>query len=77
MKVKLKKVAMATLFVFMLTVGIISTASAKFWGWQTTSTTDWADGKCAYRETCRVHYILWIGGGEECTTVTIRCLGND
>ena len=44
MKVKLKKVAMATLFVFMLTVGIISTASAKFWGWQTTSITDWADG---------------------------------
>jgi hypothetical protein len=77
MKVKMKKVAKAILFACVLTVGIISTASAKFWGWQNTSTTDWADGKCAYRQTCRVHYILWIGGEEECNTVTIACIGDD
>ena len=76
MKVRLKKVVMATLFVCMLTLGVLSTASAKFWGWETASTTDWADGDCAYRETCRVHYVLWIAGDEQCTTVKIGCLSD-
>lgn len=73
----MKKGAMSILFVSMLTVGIISTARATFWGWRMTRTTDWADGKCAYREVCRVHYILWIPGEEECTTTTIACLEDE
>lgn len=74
MKVKMKKVMMGISFVGMLSLGVITTASAKFWGWQTTDTTDWADGRCAYREICRVHYIFWIPGEEQCNTVTIDCL---
>jgi hypothetical protein len=76
MKVKMKKRMMAISLVGMLCVGVITTASAKFWGWQTTQTTDWADSKCAYRQICRVHYILWIAGEEECTTITVACLEN-
>jgi hypothetical protein len=74
MKGKMKKVMLSLALLTALTVGIVASASAKFWGWETTSTTDWADGQCAYRETCRVHYILWIPGEEQCTTVTIACL---
>ena len=74
MKVKMKKVMKGISFVVLLTVGVITTASAKFWGWQTTGTTDWADGTCAYRQTCRVHYILWFAGEEQCTTTVIACL---
>ena len=58
-----------------LTLGIAFNAAANvFWGWETTSTTDWANGTCAFRETCRVHYIFWIAGEEECSTVTIGCI---
>ena len=74
MKVKMKKVMMGFSLLLMLTLGVFTTASAKFWGWQTTGTTDWADGRCAYRETCRVHYILWMAGEEQCVTATIDCL---
>ncbi len=74
MKVKMKKVMMAISFVGLLTMGLISTANAKFWGWETTGTTDWADGRCAYRQTCRIHYIFWFAGEEKCTTVEIACL---
>jgi len=58
----------------MFCVVLISAANAKFWGWKTTETTDWADGRCAYRQVCRVHYVFWISGEEECSTVTIACL---
>lgn len=63
-------------FVLMLTLtlGVVTTLYAPFWGWETTSTTDWADGTCAYRETCRVHYIFWIPGEEQCSTQTIACI---
>jgi len=74
MKVKMKKMMMTISLTGMLCVGVITAASAKFWGWQTTQTTDWADGECAYRQICRIHYILWIPGEEECTTITIACL---
>lgn len=74
MKVKMKKVMMGFSLLFMLTLGVLTTASAKFWGWQTTLTTDWVDGRCAYRETCGVHYVLWIAGEEKCETATIDCL---
>ena len=74
MKVKVKKVMMGFSLLLMLTLGVFTTASAKFWGWQTTGTTDWADGRCAYRETCRVNYIFWMAGREKCTTATIDCL---
>ncbi len=76
MKVKMKKVLMVISLTGMLCAGVIYSASAKFWGWQITQTTDWADGQCAYRQTCRVHYILWIAGEEKCETVTIVCLDN-
>lgn len=74
MKVKWEKLLMVTVFTGMLCAGVIYTASAKFWGWQTMATTDWADGKCAYRKTCRVHYILWMAGDEVCETVRIACI---
>lgn len=72
----MKKARRAILIVGMLTMVFITSASAKFWGWQNISSTDWADGKCAYRQTCRVHYILWIAGEEQCSTKTINCLDN-
>lgn len=74
MKRGVRKVMIGISLVGMLCVGIVPKASAKFWGWTTTGTTDWADGVCAYRETCRVHYIFWIAGEEECTTTVIDCL---
>ncbi|HEV8080660.1 MAG TPA: hypothetical protein VGP43_08110 [Chitinophagaceae bacterium] len=74
MKMTIKKAMISIAFIGVLTLGIISSASARFWGWETTSTTDWADGNCSYRETCQVHYILWIGGTEHCETVTIGCI---
>lgn len=74
MKVRMKKVMMTISLTGILCVAVITTASAKFWGWQTTETTDWADGRCAYREICRVHYIFWIAGEETCNTITIACL---
>ena len=74
MKVKMRKGMLSLAFMGLLTLGAISYANAKFWGWKTTGTTDWADGTCAYRETCRVHYIFWIAGEEECTTSTIGCI---
>ena len=76
MNVKIKKMIRVILFVSIITVGFITSASAKFWGWQNISSTDWADGNCAYRQTCRIHYILWIAGEEQCTTTTITCLDN-
>lgn len=74
MKVNTKKVMMAISLIGVFTMGIVSTANAKFWGWKVTSTVDWADGECAYRQTCRIHYILWFAGEEQCTTSTIDCL---
>ena len=76
MKVKMKKVMRVISVVGLLMIGVISTASAKFWGWETSETTDWADGTCAYRETCKVHYIFWIAGEEQCRTETIGCIYN-
>lgn len=74
MKVKMKKMMLIIALAGMLCVGVITSASAKIWGWKITQTTDWADGECAYRQICRVHYILWIAGKEECSTITIACL---
>lgn len=71
---KMKKKWRGLTLAGMLCVGVITTASAKFWGWQTTETTDWADGRCAYRKTCKVHYVFWIAGEEQCNTVIIACL---
>lgn len=63
------------LLIAFCTLAIATTVSAKFWGWETVGTpTDWSDGKCMYRETCRVHYIFWIAGEVKCETVTIACL---
>ena len=73
METKMKKMMLGLVLIISLSLVAFS-ASAKFWGWQTTSTTDWADGHCAYRETCEVHYILWISGVEKCTTITIGCI---
>lgn len=74
MKMTIRKKMLLITLIGVLTIGLVSNASAKFWGWETISTTDWADGTCAYRETCRVHYIFWISGSEQCTTETIVCL---
>lgn len=74
MKMTMKKGMLSVALILTLVLGVVFNASAKFWGWETTGTTDWADGTCAYRETCRVHYIFWIGGQEECTTVVIGCI---
>lgn len=74
MKMTMKKAMLSFAFVGALTLGVISNASAKFWGTVTTGTTDWADGQCTYRETCTVHYIFWIAGEETCSTKTIACL---
>lgn len=71
---KIKQFILSIALVGALTVGVITSASAKFWGTEVISTTDWADGICAYRETCTVHYIFWIAGEEKCTTETIACL---
>ena len=74
MRQKMRKLLMGLTLAAMLCVGVVSSAYAKFWGWQTTETTDWADGQCAYRQICRVHYVFWIAGAEECTTITVVCL---
>jgi hypothetical protein len=74
MKRRMRKGMLMFALAGIFTVGTISTACAKFWGWQTTSTTDWADGICAYRETCQIHYVFWIAGEETCTTTTIACV---
>ena len=72
MKMKIKKIMLSIAFICVLTIGIVSQSLANvFWGWETTSTTDWSDGSYTYRETCRIHYIFWIGGSEQCTTVVI------
>lgn len=76
MRLKIKKMMRTILLVCVITVGFITSASAKFWGWENISSTDWADGQCAYRQTCRVHYILWIAGETQCTTTSIACLDN-
>ena len=67
----MKKAMLSLAFICVLTIGIVTNADAKFWGWETTGTTDWSDGTYTYRETCRVHYILWIGGSEQCSTKII------
>jgi hypothetical protein len=74
MKMTMKKGMLSVALILTLILGVVFNASARFWGWETTGTTDWSDGTCTYPETCRVHYIFWIGGSEECTTVTIGCL---
>lgn len=73
MKIKIKKMMLGLVLAISLSFVAFS-ASAKFWGWQTTSTTDWADGHCAFREICQVHYILWISGGAKCHSVKIGCI---
>ena len=74
MKVKMKKMMMVISLAGMLCVGVITSASAKFWGWKTIQTTDCADGECAYRQICKVHYVFWIASDEECSTITVACL---
>ncbi|MEO7044121.1 MAG: hypothetical protein ABI091_02355 [Ferruginibacter sp.] len=73
MKMQIKKMMLGLVLIMSLSLVAFS-ASAKFWGWQTASTTDWADGHCAYRKTCEVHYILWISGPEKCNTEIIGCI---
>jgi len=74
MKKTMRKAMLLIAFTGLLAVGTISKVSAKFWGWKVTATTDWADGICAYRETCKIHYIFWIAGEEQCVTSTIACI---
>ena len=74
MKKQFKKAILSLTFVVLFGTGIICNAYAKFWGWQTTGTTDWADGICTYRQTCQVHYIFWIRGAEQCDTEKLYCL---
>jgi hypothetical protein len=73
MKMTIKKRMLSLALIAVLVLALSQSVSAKFWGWENTGTTDWADGHCAYRTTCRVHYILWIAGNEQCETVTVVC----
>jgi hypothetical protein len=57
-----------------LSMFIVQSTSAKFWGWQTVSVQDFTNGNCLMRTTCRNHYILWIKDiDNQCNTETIVC----
>ncbi len=50
------------------------TVEGKFWGREQDSVRDWADGHCAYRETCSTYYVFGIAVSHDCKRETIVCI---
>jgi hypothetical protein len=75
MKINMKKVLLSLFLTATITTVVVAEANAKpMFGTVTVSTEDWADGTCAYRQTCTVTYTFWIQTSSGCTTATIACI---